>query len=181
MKLNNHGWGTKEFIFSIVAILILLLVVAVNVHRLYNALDDTSYSTNNSTDTNTNNNTNNNNNNNNNNSNDNTNNNNANDNSNTNGTSESEEVAYSEKYYKDYQNKMINATRNYIIYSNSSIPNEGLKVDLSTLVNKNYINSLNDMLDNSPCNGYSIVSINSDSSLNIKTYLSCSNYVTEGY
>ena len=76
---------------------------------------------------------------------------------------------------------MINATRNYIIYSNSSIPNEGLKVDLSTLVNKNYINSLNDMLDNSPCNGYSIVSINSDSSLNIKTYLSCSNYVTEGY
>ncbi len=162
MKLNNHGWGDKEFIISIVAMLVVLLVVVINVHRLYDALD-TPYSTNDNTpvekeekkqETNT---------------------------ESKEQTSEPVEVVYNEDYYKKYQNKMIDATRNYVIYASPSIPSEGLRVDLSTLVSKNYIESLNDMLDGSVCEGYSFVKLNNDSSLNIKTYLNCSNYVTEGY
>ena len=174
MRLNNHGWGSKEFLFSIVAILILLLVVAVNVHRLYDALDNTSY--NSSSDTTNNNDSNV--------DTSNTDNNsdiNSNDNQDSNEDDTREEIVYNEQYYIDYQNTMINATKNYIIYSSPSIPQEGLIVDLSTLINNNYINSLNDMLDGSVCSGYSKVFLSSDSSLDIKTYLNCSNYVTEGY
>ena len=163
MKLNNHGWGTGEFIFSVVAILVLLLIAVFNAHRLYSSLDTEDSVVNNT--------------------------------SNSSIVKPSEEkgvkseeyseteteVAYNEEYYTDYQEKMINATRNYIIYASLIIPEEGLRVELSTLVEKNYIDPLNDMLDGNMCNGYSMININSDSSLNIKTYLSCSNYETEGY
>ena len=170
MKLNNHGWGTAEFIFSIVAILVFLLIVAFNVHNLYGSFDNNETNSNTSS-----NNTNN-------------------QSNNTNKVSESvdnndvsedtnneQDVEYNASYYADYQSKMIDATRNYVIYSTPSIPEEGLKVDLLTLINKNYIDPLKDMVDGTECNGYSMVYLEADSSLNIKTYLNCSNYVTEGY
>ena len=170
MKLNNHGWGTAEFVFSIVAILVFLLIVAFNVHNLYGSFDNTE--TNNNTSSN----------------------NTSNQSNNTNKVSENvdnndvsedtnneQDVEYNASYYTDYQSKMIDATRNYVIYSTPSIPGEGLKVDLLTLINKNYIDSLKDMVDGTECNGYSMIFLEADSSLNIKTYLNCSNYVTEGY
>ncbi len=162
MKLNNHGWGTKEFIFSIVAIFLLLFVIVINVHRLYDSMDvDVENNNSEVIDNKTNNNT-------------------SQNNDNT-IEEETEEIVYDENYYKSYQNKMIDATRNYIIYNSPDIPADGLRIDLTTLIDKNYINSLKDLIDNSVCGGYSIVSINSDTNLNIKTYLKCSNYETEGF
>ena len=184
MKLDNHGWGTKEFIFSIVAILFLLLIVIVNVHSLYDTIDETSDNTESKV-------TEKNNKDNNNSTNDKVNDNSTNsevEDNNTNSdnltnTSESEPitVTYNESYYTSYQNKMIDATRSYIVNASISVPSNGMKIDLKSLTDKNYIEPLNDLLDGSLCNGYSVVSLSGDSRLNIRTYLKCSNYETEGY
>lgn len=184
MKLDNHGWGTKEFIFSIVAMLFLLLIVIVNVHSLYNAIDETGDNTeskvteknnkenNNSIDDKVNDNS----------ANNTLDDNNVNsDNSTNNSESEPVTVTYNESYYTSYQNKMIDATRSYIINASLSVPSNGARVDLKTLTDKNYIEPLNDLLDGSLCSGYSVVSLSGDSRLNIRTYLKCSNYETEGY
>lgn len=164
MKLNNHGWGTKEFVFSIVAILVLLLIAAFNVHKLYSSLAESPT-----------------------------------DNYSNNSSSSNDDVyqtepidegsknddvlqrEYNEEHYIDYENAVVEASRSYVINYSPTIPGEGLRIDLETLVENNYVNNLYDMIDGSLCRGYSIVFLNSDDSLDIRAYLSCSNYVTEGY
>ena len=178
MKLNNRGWGTQELIFSCCIIFILLLVIVINVNRLYRSLED-SLSTNTSNVTKKKNNTNNSNNNNTyNNTNDNYEYNNDETDTTTNNNYDLGEMDL--EYYRNSEARLEEATRKYMIDNDLYISTEGQMVDIATLINANYIPAIHDLNDNSECAAYSFISMEGDRIV-IKPYISCTGYTTEGY
>lgn len=88
---------------------------------------------------------------------------------------------------EQYESKMINSSEKYIKMENKEPNLEGelLEIDLSTLVNKNYIKSTEKLLDDSSCNGTVSVRRNGASVestnggyLNYTVDLKCNNYST---
>lgn len=88
---------------------------------------------------------------------------------------------------EQYETKMINALEKYVKSENKEPKAEGelLEVDLSTLVNKNYIKSTEKLLDDSTCNGTVSVRRNGASVestnggyLSYTVDLNCNNYST---
>ena len=56
-----------------------------------------------------------------------------------------------------------------------------MNVSLDTLVSFGFIERLYDQSGTNVCSGYSNVFLTSDGMYEIKPYISCSNYVTNGY
>lgn len=66
----------------------------------------------------------------------------------------------------------LKENKNYIDNSNSSV-----KVSLDTLMRNGYSNNLIDPVTGNFCNGYVIISVNSE----VSAYIKCDNYETENY
>lgn len=181
MKLNNNGWGTKELIISGCIIILLLLIIVFNIQRLYNNLEESMNNNNNNNRT--------------------TikepkdeddleivvedsNDNNTNDTNSTNNDDESGNYDVGSidlAYYNNYEERMKTAAKNYIIATDYPVTSSESVIELSTIVNNNYINSLVDINDNSLCNGYVNVVLGTQYNIIITPYISCTSYTTEGY
>lgn len=92
----------------------------------------------------------------------------------------SEKGFYDLKYYYDYEDKMIQATRDYLKKYEYNVEVQTLKIDLSTLIDLDLIDKLYDKDSNVRCEGYVMVTFESDKEA-IKPYLMCGDYVTKGY
>ncbi len=178
MKLNNRGWGTKDLIISGVVIMILLLIVVFNVNRLYKSLELEQTASSPYTKinekvedkiekrkkyTNTENEDNNEQ---------------PNDNTEDNPNYELSEMDL--EYYKNYETRLQDSTRKYIIDTNYQVNGEQDLINLNDLIDGGYISELHDINDNSICNGYSIVQLLEDNRISIKPYIICTSYKTEG-
>ncbi len=189
MILNNKGWGTKELIISGCIIMILLLIAAINVNRLYKSMEDnlktsvkdTTNNNNNPRNNNSNNNTNNNNNNNDNNNNEYNNNNN---NEEPNNTEENPNFEVGEmdlSYYTEIENRITEATKKYLISTDFAVTNDLQMIDIEELIRYNYMSNVYDINDNSVCTGYSTVRYNGEANVEIEPFIHCTTYTTEGY
>ena len=58
--------------------------------------------------------------------------------------------------------------------------NETLIININDLIEKGYISEIKDHENNTSCNAYSLVT-NKNSAYNIKPFINCENYTTEGY
>ena len=160
MKLNKRGWGTKELIISAAIIFALLLVCSYYIHRLYESMEvDSSYKVNN--------------------------NNTKSYNTNTGTKNEEKEesktpVIIDYTYYKAYETQMESAAIAYIKDYDKEINDDNRLINMIDLVDLNYIELLYDKYDNSVCLGYVIITDNNGVA-GAKSYISCTNYTTEGY
>ena len=97
---------------------------------------------------------------------------------------ESEEklqTAVNETYYIGKMNEMNIAVNNYVNDNGVILSKDKLRINLTTLVNSNYINEIYDSLSNNVCSGYSYVYLNNDNIKQINSYLKCDNYTSIGY
>ena len=85
-------------------------------------------------------------------------------------------------YYVSKSNEIINATNKYIETENISLDkNSTIQIQLDLLINQNYLESINDYYTDNACQGYSVTYLDSSNIKEIKAYLKCDNYATEGY
>lgn len=165
MKLNNHGWGMREMIIYTCILIILLLFVASSISSFYDSIESSQAKKNQE-------------------------------------YQESLKRAEEEKkkkeqeeqlkqeetiinvdynYYINLENKLKTATMNYMNQNAYDLSGQILNVTLDTLVNLNYVDKLYDQTGSNLCTGYSNVYEDINGSYVIKSYVSCSNYSTEGY
>lgn len=79
-------------------------------------------------------------------------------------------------YYYQKEIQFKNQVINYINDKNIDV-SSGKMIDLQILINEKYIDSIIDTKTGNTCLGYAKVLSNVD----VTTYISCDNYVTEGY
>ena len=157
MKLNNHGWGYKDMIIYGCIILLLLLIAAYNINYLYSGI-------------------------------------NSNDNNSTNNSvqqpvdneqqpiTEPQKVIVDYNYYYGVEEKIKNATLNYLNDYSYDLTEQILKTSVDTLVSFGYMSIIYDQTGNHLCTGYSnAYSDVSTGEYVIKPYVNCNNYITEGY
>lgn len=154
MKLGNHGWGMRDMIIYTCILILFLLIAAYSVKSLYDVIDNPS------------------------------------ENNNVNEPvvppvveepEEDKPVPVDYAYYNKLELDMKNATMSYLSAYPTTIENEILKVTSDSLTNLGYMGQLYDQTKTNKCLGYSNVFQDSDGDYIIKSYISCNNYVTEGY
>ncbi|HCY44950.1 MAG TPA: hypothetical protein DHU33_05950 [Firmicutes bacterium] len=83
--------------------------------------------------------------------------------------------------YKTDLENISNATTEYLTTENKEVQeNETLIININDLIEKGYISEIKDHENNTSCNAYSLVT-NKNSAYNIKPFINCENYTTEGY
>ena len=153
MSLNNNGWGYREMLIYVGILCCFLLLAAFLINQLYADLEKQSQT---STET------------------------------------DVIEPVVEEKeetqqivdleYYLQLENNLKIATLEYMNNNPYDLSQNILNVSLETLVDAGYIDSLYDQIDNQVCQGYSNV-LNGDENVKyeVRAYIKCSNYTTEGY
>lgn len=163
MKLDNHGWGLREMIIYSCIILFLLFFAAFLINDLYEGIkvskgNNSYYNTQNNYD-------------------------------------EEEEEAPEEEEEPEYENDIIDytyyeamereikrATIEYVRDYNYDLEGQILKVSVETLVGLGYMEQPYDQTLTEKCTGYSNVYLDeSTNEYNVKSYIGCSTYRTEGY
>lgn len=100
----------------------------------------------------------------------------------TNNDSENKvQKAVNETYYIAKMNELTLATNRYIDDFNVDISSGVVRIDLSTLVSGDYINSIRDSVTNSRCKGYSEAFLNQDGIKQINSFIKCDSYTTPDY
>ena len=84
-------------------------------------------------------------------------------------------------YYSTRINNMIIATNKYINKNDISLTSTPVVISLKTLVSENYMSPIMDGVTNNACVGYSRAYLNDSGIKEIKAYLKCDNYISEGY
>lgn len=152
MKLGNHGWGMRDMIIYTCILILFLLVAAYSVKSLYDVIGTPV------------------------------------ENENVPVTppvveepEEDKPIVVDYEYYNKLELDMKNATLNYLAARPTIIENDILKITSDTLVNLEYMDELYDQTKENKCLGYSNVYQDEDGDYIVKSYISCNNYVTEGY
>ncbi len=153
MKLNNNGWGYREMIIYTCIILFALVFVAISISSFYdNLMEDISSNKNN-----------------------------------TPVVSEpieeqepTQEPVTDGNYYLVQENKLKNATLEYVQKYSYDLTEDILNVSIDTLVSFGFMDPIYDQTGTYKCSGYSNVYING-SNYGIVPYISCNNYTTNGY
>lgn len=152
MKLGNHGWGMRDMIIYTCILILFLLVAAYSVKSLYDVIGTPV------------------------------------ENENVpvtppvvEETEEDKPIVVDYEYYNKLELDMKNATLNYLAARPTIIENDILKITSDTLVNLEYMDELYDQTKENKCLGYSNVYQDEDGDYIVKSYISCNNYVTEGY
>lgn len=162
MKLNNHGWGMKNMIIYCCILLLFLIIAVCNVHSLYKNIENghKNYNNQNKQSNKLNNTTNNN-------------------NGTTNSGNSNVYIDYS--IYHDYEKKMAEVAKSYVIENRDALHTGIASVLLIELVTNGYINQLYDQVNNTECSGYVNVWDDESGTYQSQAYLKCTNYTTEGY
>ena len=154
MKLNNKGWGYRDMIIYSSIIIIALVIVAISISSFYDSMD-IPYNPTAIPDVD------------------------VNDNSANN--SVPSDYSNSKDYYMDKELELKDATLNYLNRYSYDMKDEILTVSLETLVSFDFIEPLYDYSGLTTCSGYSNVFVTSQDTYEIKPFISCSDYVTNGY
>lgn len=94
---------------------------------------------------------------------------------------ETEKKTVDYNYYSNLEDLFKRATMNYINDYNFDLTVDIEKVSSDTLIGLGYISGFKDQFGNETCTGYSNVYQDENFEYVIKSYISCSNYMTEGY
>lgn len=154
MTLNNHGWGMRDMIIYTCILILFLLFVAYSVSSLYDVIATPVENTN--------------------------------DNQQPVEESpvEEEEVQpliIDLEYYENVEMRLKNATLEYLEAYPTDLSLDILKLDLETLVNLGYIDKIYDQTGQNTCIGYTNTYQDADNDYIVKAYISCFNYITDGY
>ena len=154
MMLNNHGWGMRDMIIYTCILLLFLLFVAYSVSSLYDFL---SKPTENITD-------------------------NQQPVDDTPDEKEEESpIIVDIEYYENVEKRLKNATLDYFEKNPTDLSIDILKLDLTTLVDLGYIDKIYDQTGEKLCVGYTNTYQDVDKDYIVEAYISCDNYITEGY
>lgn len=153
MKLNNNGWGYRDMIIYTCIILFALIFVAFSISAFYdNLMEDINSDRNNTPVV----------------------------NEPVEEKVPSQNVVTDSDYYIIQENKLKNATLDYVSKYSYELSESILTVSIDTLVSLGFMDPIYDQTGTYECSGYSNVYINGDD-YGIVPYISCSNYVTSGY
>lgn len=154
MKLNNHGWGMRDMIIYTCILLLFLLFVAYSVKALYEVIDTSKNNDSNQQDVYQ---------------------------PPVADEKEEEPLIVDLEYYNNIENSLKEATLEYLKTYPTDLSNDILKVSSGTLINLKFIDKIYDQTGSSTCTGYSNVYQDIDGDYVINSYISCVNYITEGY
>lgn len=84
-------------------------------------------------------------------------------------------------YYLKKINRIYNATQSYIDVNNVVVSRTPFNINISELIDKDYLDVINDSKTGNRCDGYSKVYLDNSDIVNIKAYLKCDSYVSEGF
>ena len=84
-------------------------------------------------------------------------------------------------YYLKKINRIYIATQSYIDVNNVVVSRTPFNINISELIDKDYLDVINDSKTGNRCDGYSKVYLDSSDIVNIKVYLKCDSYVSEGF
>lgn len=85
-------------------------------------------------------------------------------------------------FYLDKINDITVATNNYLEDEEIElIHNSYVRVDLDTLVYLNYMRKVYDPISDEECSAYSISTLDENNIKDIKVFIKCDNYESEGY
>ena len=153
MKLNNNGWGYRDMIIYTCIILFALIFVAFSISAFYdNLMEDINSDRNNNPVV----------------------------NEPVEEKEPSQNVVTDGNYYIIQENKLKNATLNYVSKYSYELSESILTVSIDTLVSLGFMDHMYDQTGTYKCSGYSNVYISGDD-YGIVPYISCGNYVTSGY
>lgn len=153
MKLNNHGWSMRDMIIYTCILVLFLLFVSYSIRSLYSAIDTSKENYEKQQDV-----------------------------YQPPVEEEKEEQPIVDlEYYENVELKLKNATLQYLDTYPTDLTNNILKVSSGTLINLGFIDKIYDQTGSSTCTGYSNVYQDTEEEYVIKSYVSCVNYVTEGY
>ena len=185
MKLNNKGWSLNTLLICMAIILSFLLISVLYVYKLSNEFtsnltgvnNSTNYSNNNSSEIsdsiNNNNNTL-----------DTKESNSSNNDSSqldNNQTDNSSTTNAKDKYYMTKESQLQAGTIRYLKENAITIADdETIIINANDIINKKYIQAIKDDRTNNACDGYSVASFQ-DNDYNVKSYIACDSYSTEGY
>lgn len=93
---------------------------------------------------------------------------------------DSNDVEVDNDYYKLQEEKLKNATLNYVKQYSYDLSEEILIVSMDTLVSFGFMDYVYDQDGDNKCSGYSNVYL-VDDDYGVVPYINCSNYVTMGY
>lgn len=152
MKLNNNGWGYRDMVIYTCIILFALIFVAISISSFYdNLVEDINSDKNNYT---------------------------------TNNDvvkgDKSDLNAVDSEYYILQENKLKNATLNYLNQYPYDLNQNIMTVTMDTLVSLGFMDKIYDQTGSRVCSGYSNVYIY-ENDYGVVSYINCSNYVTLGY
>ncbi len=152
MSLNNHGWGMRDMIIFTCILILFLLLANYLISALYDSITPPE---------------------------------------NNNQTVQTPIVEqkedeqpidknlYDYEYYKNLEVKLRLATYYYLTDTKPNLTQNIEKITLEFLINKGYLSEIYDQYGERQCQGYS--NVYQDDDYTIKTYIKCSNYITEGY
>lgn len=86
-----------------------------------------------------------------------------------------------EIYYIGKMNELTLATNKYIDDFNINLNDGIVRIDLYTLVNSDYIDTIKDSVTKARCKGYSEAFLNRDGIKQINSYIKCDSYTTPDY
>lgn len=154
MHLNNHGWGMRDMIIYTCVLILFLLLAAYLIMALYDNISIEEKPSNNSPKV---------------------------------ETPVEEEQKPSEiiivdyEYYKDKETSLKLATYNYLNDIKPEMTENSIKIELNTLVEKQYIEKIFDASGAKTCEAYSKAYLNEYGEYIVSPYIKCENYTTEGY
>lgn len=158
MKLNNKGWGFRDMLVYSGILLFFFILATIYISTLYNNIN--SDISNNVSDSNTI----------------------VKDEVNDEVDNEiiDKEVEIDYSYYHNKEMEIEKAVYTYLLNNNIIIVSNIINISLDDLINQGYIDPINDYVTNEKCTGYVNV-IGEGTDYDIREYIKCSNYTTEGY
>lgn len=155
MKLNNHGFGMRDMIIYLCVLLLFLLIAVYSINSFYKTLEKDANASKEVVHES------------------------QKEDTSTSVDTKEEPVDYN--YYYTLEEKLKEATLSYMHDYPYDLSSSIEKVTSGTLINLDYIDPMMDQFGNNTCSGYSNVYQDMNQDYVLYTYISCSNYTTDGY
>lgn len=157
MKLNNHGWGMRDMIIYMCILLLFLLIAVYSINSFYKTLEKDANATKEVSHKS------------------------QNDETTPSTSNETQKEPVNYTYYYELEEKLKAATLSYMKDYPYDLSSSIEKVTSGTLINLQYMDVMKDQFGKNTCSGYSNVYQDMNQGYVLYTYISCSNYTTDGY
>lgn len=155
MKLNNHGWGTRDFVIYMCVLVLILLFVTISISSMYKGITNSTDKTNTQQSV----------------------------EKKQPEVENKKNVIIDYQLYESMETKIYMATYDYMEAKKLNTENDILNITSDTLINEGYLKE-SDLYDQNgeKCSGYSNAYDDENGHHMIKSFVSCGGlYTTEGY